>query len=580
MVRIAMRGLLGLALVVGFCRSASASSLLKLELVTDGSVDPPGDRIDVKVLLLPGDEDVALETRAFVKLEGQDRVVPVESALPENRDARGHVVIRTAMERLDGEHEAEARVVIPYATLKLPRGRHELGYEVRGLRGGSADFTRATSLALVVVSDGTRTTMRTRPQRLVPRIQKQSRTAYVIEGGKAVAREIALEAEEMRPVSELRTAQVAIPGEFQRPAPPLTRSFVPTDDTGRIRDSVVPLQEKPWVALSEFESKPKRTLLFATNRVDDPHEGQTVDRFGSEPASAITYGTCLVNIPVQNHARGELEVPSHWWQSRDPTKFFLVEALATLPRDLFKSSLSSDDVLLFVHGYNTTFEGAVLRTAQLVHDLRFPGKGVAFSWPSAGALSGYSHDERVNTASVPALLEVLQLLSAPLGTSGRSRKIHVIVHSMGNRLFLQAAREFELTKPPGSGKVFGHVALAAPDVDASTFAALVPSVIRQSDSTTLYYCQSDRALLASRTIHLDKPVGLGPFFADGLDTINADRANTSFLGHGYFASESPLLIDLMLTILHNQKPEQRHPPLGRRSLMLGYAHWWLVGTAP
>ena len=61
------------------------------------------------------------------------------------------------------------------------------------------------------------------------------------------------------------------------------------------------------------------------------------------------------------------------------------------------------------------------------------------------------------------------------------------------------------------GKVFGHIALAAPDVDASTFSALLPSVIRQAEHVTFYYCESDRALRASRAIHVDKPVGLVRF---------------------------------------------------------------------
>ena len=75
---------------------------------------------------------------------------------------------------------------------------------------------------------------------------------------------------------------------------------------------------------------------------------------------------------------------------------------------------------------------------------------------------------------------------------------------------------------------------------------------------------------------MDKPVGLGPFFAEGLDTINADQVNTSFLGHGYFASAHPILIDLQLTILFNQKPDGRRPPLGHFSKILGYPHWALL----
>jgi esterase/lipase superfamily enzyme len=579
-----LAGRLGLAilLVLAGPGLVAAATLLGLDVAADGSVDPPGDRLDVRVLLFPGEDRLALETRVFARLEGRDEVVAVEAKGPDQRDGRGKVLIRTELAREADSQEATARIVVPFAALGLPVGRHQIAYEVRGLRDGREEFARATPMTVVVVSDRTRTTTRLRPERLVPRLSVEERTAYVLQGGKAVAQEIQLESEDLRPVRELRTAKVEIPGEFLRPAPPATRSAPSVVEEGPIQETVVPLERKPWAALSDFESKPKRTLYYATNRSVDPKAAPSPARFGNELGTAVTYGSCLVNIPVDHHTRGELEVPAHWWQARDPRKFFLVEALDTLPRDLFLQCLSSDDVLLFVHGYNTSFEAAVLRTAQLVHDLRFPGLGVSFSWPSAGTLSGYAHDEQVNAASVPALLEVLRLLSAPIGKEKTDRRIHVIVHSMGNRLFLRAARELELDrearglKPP----VFGHVALAAPDVDAATFAMLVPSVIRQSRSTTLYYCQSDRALIASRAVHLDKPVGLGPFFAEGLDTINADRANTSFLGHGYYASESPLLTDLMLTILLGQKPEERHPPLGRRSLVLGYAHWWLLGSRP
>jgi esterase/lipase superfamily enzyme len=289
-----------------------------------------------------------------------------------------------------------------------------------------------------------------------------------------------------------------------------------------------------------------------------------------------------VNIPVENHTRGQVEVPSYWWQSRDPSKYFLVESLDVLSRDRFLKQVADGDVLLFIHGYNTGFESAVLRSAQLVHDLKFPGKGLTFSWPSAGALSKYTADEAQAEKSIPALVEVFRFLSTPAapgagagaGERGPVRKIHVIVHSMGNRVFLGAVRQHELesrVRPPR--KIFGHVALAAPDVDAATFAALLPSVLRQSDTTTLYYCQSDRALLASQTLHMNKPVGLGPFFADGLDTINCDNANTSLLGHDYYAATHPLLIDLRLTILFGEKPDDRFPPLGRHTLYLGYPHW-------
>ncbi len=152
-------------------------------------------------------------------------------------------------------------------------------------------------------------------------------------------------------------------------------------------------------SLAESSGKSKRVVSFATNRVVAAPGEAGASRFGNEAGPQVTYGSCLVNIPVEHHTRGEIEVPSHWWQSRDPRKFFLVEALTTLEPARFLQTLAADDVLLFVHGYYTTFEDAILRTAQLMHDLNFPGKGVTFSWPSQGSFDGYAHDEVQNAGS-------------------------------------------------------------------------------------------------------------------------------------------------------------------------------------
>ena len=229
------------------------------------------------------------------------------------------------------------------------------------------------------------------------------------------------------------------------------------------------LEGKPWASLAESTGKPKRMIFYATNRAVVAPAAAGTSRFGTEAGAQVTYGSCLVNIPVEHHTRGEIEVPSYWWQSRDPRKFFMIDAFTTLELGTFLQTLGADDVLLFVHGYNTSLEDAILRTAQLVHDLNFAGKGVTFSWPSLGRSTATDTTRLRTRQSAGALVEVLKQLTRADGPSGKSRKVHVIVHSMGNRLFLQAARQFELEQNVGDARrIFGHVALAAPDVDATT----------------------------------------------------------------------------------------------------------------
>ena len=58
------------------------------------------------------------------------------------------------------------------------------------------------------------------------------------------------------------------------------------------------------------------------------------------------------------------------------------------------SSSYKDHALVFVHGFNTSFEHALYRTAQIAYNIKFDGAPFLYSWPSKGALSSqdYSYD--------------------------------------------------------------------------------------------------------------------------------------------------------------------------------------------
>jgi len=78
-----------------------------------------------------------------------------------------------------------------------------------------------------------------------------------------------------------------------------------------------------------------------------------------------------------------------------------------------RSALGSSEtksVLLFVHGFNTTFTDVALRTAQLAHDLSFRGLPLFFSWPSAGSTRSYFQDEEMAQLSVPPFNQLLTRL--------------------------------------------------------------------------------------------------------------------------------------------------------------------------
>ena len=72
-----------------------------------------------------------------------------------------------------------------------------------------------------------------------------------------------------------------------------------------------------------------------------------------------------------------LEETAYWAGMRD--------ALSALPP-------GRSDILVFLHGYNVSFEEAALRAAQISCDLKFPGLSAFFSWPSQGTLGPFAYD--------------------------------------------------------------------------------------------------------------------------------------------------------------------------------------------
>lgn len=550
--------------------NAAAATVTFFDAVADGSARPPGDRVDLQVLFLPGETEVVLELRAYrVQEEPTYKAFPIPSRNSATSDAAGNFLLTTKVTKPANSRGANVSLVVPYAHLTLAKGMHGLAYEVTGRMDNKIAFVRASKVSVVVITNKTRTEMRVEKETVKTAVQREKYLVHVIKDGKITASESEIKVE--TPTFDYSTEQVkvSIPGEFQRPLLAKALPF-PAEDDEKTPWEALPLGGTAWEALDQFEPQAKRAILYATNRTVANPKASTAERYGSESAANVTYGAALVNIPVETHRKGQLEVPG-WWSSRDPSKHFLIESLSEFRVEDFQKAVSANDILLLVHGYNNNFEFAVLRTAQLVHDLEFPGQGVAFSWPSQGKLSAYFQDEKEAEKSIDALAEVLEKLVAAAPEKS-PRKIHVIAHSMGNRVFMHAVRRYQLQHQ--NAKAFlGQVALAAPDVDGASFAALLPCVQQFSEHVTLYYCREDRALQASRTLHQDKPVGLGPWFANELDTVNADSANTEVLGHGYYASSHPLLIDLRLLLVFGEPADKRLPPLTTKTLVLGYPHW-------
>src|SRR5208283_5062993 len=257
------------------------------------------------------------------------------------------------------------------------------------------------------------------------------------------------------------------------------------------------------------------------------------------------------------HRAGSIEAPL--WGQANGRNDVVLAGERELDGDEFRAELASHvsgrvgvnrDILVFVHGFNTSFDDARSRAAQIVADARFGGVAVLFTWPSRSELFGYVYDKDSATASRDALQALLQNLGETPGVG----KIHVLAHSMGGWLTMEALRASAIG---GDRDLAGHldnVILASPDIDMTVFASQMARI--RPAKVTVFATPNDRALSLSSfiassrqrvgAIDASKPEdraeieSLGAKVVDITAYSDADR----FISHTVFANSPEVLNEI------------------------------------
>jgi esterase/lipase superfamily enzyme len=322
-------------------------------------------------------------------------------------------------------------------------------------------------------------------------------------------------------------------------------------------------------------------VWYGTNRkLVDPKD--FTKRYSAKRDERMHYGQCYVDIP-KSHKIGELG--SAWWKrllsgSDDRLRLstFYKMKEAEFWKDVQQALLERDAgermALVYIHGYNVSFDEAALRAAQIGYDLQVPGITAFFSWPSQGSVIGYPADEAAIEASEQYIADFLSRFASESGAD----RVHVISHSMGNRGLLRALQRIVRQAAAATKTMFGQIFLAAPDVDAQLFRQLASVHHQLADRTTLYVCARDRALASSGILHDYPRAGYTPpvTVVDGIDTVEVTNIDLTLLGHGYYAAARDFLHDIHRLLIHNDPPPQR---LGlRRAHTEGGQPYWIINS--
>ncbi len=302
-------------------------------------------------------------------------------------------------------------------------------------------------------------------------------------------------------------------------------------------------------------------FLFATTRKRQTNPTQV--SFTRERGKDLIFGAAAVRIP-EDHKIGRIELPRSWklWgvnlkeEPLQDDKHFVVRKVVSLSEDEWGDIIREKNVksaLVFVHGFNTSFEHALYRNAQIVWDLQFPGLSVLFSWASSGEALDYLYDRDSAYNARVGFISLLKLLKEKHGIE----HVNVLAHSMGNVVVLDALANNARTSEPVS---IGELIMAAPDVDRDQFLQLAPEVRKIVKGMTLYASSSDKALTISRSLTGTPRAGDvpsdGPVLLPKIETIDVTAVGEELLGlnHNVFAATRALIDDIKIVLTTGQRP--------------------------
>lgn len=335
----------------------------------------------------------------------------------------------------------------------------------------------------------------------------------------------------------------------------------------------------------------QRTPQFLTKRVIFATDRQTAVKNGKQQmlnvrsdAHDLQYGICDVAVERQgdflNNIIDRIE-------DRDSDRFYSIQNISLTDKDEmwkeagkeFKAG-STNDALLFIHGFNVPFDDACRRAAQIAYDIKFPGPVFLYSWSSHASPfpSAYIEDGKMAEASEPNFTKFVKEILARPGMG----HLHILAHSMGNRLLMHTLFVDKLTLSEQAH--LGQIIFAAPDVDRSYFEKDVSVASIRPMRVTLYASDHDQALALSKLANCGKNL----FFncvgrvgdakpkietQRGMDSLDASSVDTSLMGHSYIGNTRSVLADVAALISDNRDPDNRFGILqeGQPPNL-----WWLI----
>jgi len=312
----------------------------------------------------------------------------------------------------------------------------------------------------------------------------------------------------------------------------------------------------------------EHVILVASTRARDPRPGAI---YSGARSSALSFARIDMTVPP-THKAGSVEWPKT--APGNPATDMVVRQVTTqdtveqfdaeLKAELDKRPPGTKKVAIFIHGYNTQFNEALYRMAQLTEDTKSRAVPVLFTWASRGETADYVYDTNSATSARDGLEETIRRVFA----SG-AEKVTILAHSMGNWATVEALRQISISGRRLPLEKIDNIVLAAPDIDVDVFKSQLKRFGKPPKPFIVIVSADDKALAFSRFIaggenrlgaytHDEELVELGAIVVDMTKVKALDDFN-----HGKFAQLAAMAPELQaMAAARNGKPRESEMVVG------------------
>lgn len=334
--------------------------------------------------------------------------------------------------------------------------------------------------------------------------------------------------------------------------------------------------------------------------------------FGSVSVRAANDGVASLSSPSEIGRFPETPYPIEYSKGNAQRSSTVLSdharAFSLMQKELARRIKEVDrhEVIVFIHGYNNSFEDAVRSASQICNDVGSKDfLCVAITWPAGGTkgvLFGYNVDRESGEFSVADVRKAIRAI----GTTPGLDKLHFVAHSRGTDILSSALQQLSIeayvSKTSLAEKLkIKNIVLAAPDMDVDVAFTRVLSVVSDPETpygsspnykakfhpgaihVTVYASPKDKALELSKSLFgseerlglLDpnasgKKIELAAQAAGIADFISVENGG-GFIGHSYFLSTPEVRADLAAIIREGKRPDEE----GRFLLEITNPFWVL-----